>query len=175
MKKIIYNILLAIYAIIAIFTTICLLSFNQYKVTEFGSNALIIINDNSLQPDFNKGDLVIVNKNDKKNINVGDKVFFYNTQDKEITISLATIQKKEVITSTETTYTLDGDYEISSQNVIGPSNTVKVISKVGAVLGILESKWGFLFLIVLPSLIAFIYEIGVVISDARTSRKSSKE
>ena len=32
---------------------------------------------------------------------------------------------------------------------------------------VLESKWGFLFLIVMPSLILFIYQISVVISEIK--------
>ena len=42
---------------------------------------------------------------------------------------------------------------------------------VGTILGILESKWGFLFLIVFPSLLAFIYEIGVVVSDIKNNKE----
>ena len=37
MKRVIGNIIFVIYAIIAIFVTVCLLSFNQYKVSEFGN------------------------------------------------------------------------------------------------------------------------------------------
>lgn len=176
MKKIIYNILFTIYAIIAVFTTICLLSFNEYRITEIGKNALVIIDDNSLSPDYSKGDLVIVNKAEKDKTSVGDKVFFYSSHDRTVTVSLANVLKKEQITSTETTYTLDGNYDISSEYVIGPAKSSKIIKGVGSVLQVLESKWGFLLLIVLPSLIAFLYEIGVVISEVRGSKKSkSKE
>ena len=175
MKKIIYNIIFGVYAIIAVFTTICLLSYNEYKVTELGDNALIIINDDDLSPDYEKGDLVIVNKADRKKINVGDKIFFYMTEGREININLASVTNKEVITSTETNYTVEGDVSLSTSSVIGPASTTTRIAKVGTVLGILESKWGFLFLIVLPSLIAFIYEIGVVFSEIRDAKKEKNK
>ena len=171
MKKILYNILFIIYAIIAVITTICLLSYNKYKITELGNNVLIIVNDDSLAPDYRKGDLVIVNKADKKKINVGDKVFFYRTHENEIEISLANITKQETVSSTETTYSLEGDYELSNEYLIGPSKSAKVVKNVGSILRVLESKWGFLFIIVLPSLIAFLYEIGVIISEVRDSKK----
>ena len=45
-----------------------------------------------------------------------------------------------------------------------------MISGVGTILGVLESKWGFLFIIVLPALLAFIYQISVVVSDIRGSK-----
>ena len=102
MKKTIYNIIFAIYVVIAVFTTICLLSYNEYKITEFGNSALIII-DEDLSPDYAKGDLAIVNKADKKQINVGDKIFFYETKGREVNVSLATVINKEFVTSTETT------------------------------------------------------------------------
>ena len=65
MKKIISNGLFIIYVAIAIFVTVCLLSYNEFKVTEFGDYSLVIISDEGLEPDFNKGDLVIVNKKSK--------------------------------------------------------------------------------------------------------------
>ena len=63
MKKKISNILFVAYAVIAIFVTVCLLSFNSYKVSEFGDKSFVLITDDGLSPDFQKGDLVIVNRN----------------------------------------------------------------------------------------------------------------
>ena len=69
--------------------------------------------------------------------------------DRQIEIKLGTIEAFETVTNKETTYTLEGERKISSQYVLGPAETAEVIPGVGTVLGILESKWGFLFLIVL--------------------------
>lgn len=172
MKKIISNGLFIIYVAIAIFVTVCLLSYNEFKVTEFGDYSLVIISDEGLEPDFNKGDLVIVNK--KSKIITGRKAFFYNTYDRQIEIKLGTIEAFETVTNKETTYTLEGERKISSQYVLGPAETAEVIPGVGTVLGILESKWGFLFLIVLPSLLAFIYQISVVIAELKKSNDEGK-
>ena len=73
------------------------------------------------------------------------------------------------MTDKESTYTLEGERKLSSQYIIGPAESADVIPGVGSVLGILQSKWGFLFLIVLPSLLAFIYQIGVVVSELKNS------
>ena len=59
MKKLIRNIFIIVYAIIAILVTVCLLSYNEYKVSEFGSNSLLLINTNKLSDEYKKGDLVI--------------------------------------------------------------------------------------------------------------------
>lgn len=171
MKKIISNILFVIYVVIAVFVTICLLSYNDFKVTEFGDYSLVIIKDKELSPEFEKGDLVIVNKDET--IRVGDKVFFYNTYNREIEIKLGEVVGAEKVTESETTYTFEGERKISGQYVLGTSRDTTVIPKVGTILSILESKWGFLFIIVLPALLAFIYQISVVFSEIRNSKKES--
>lgn len=174
MKRIIGNVIITIYAVIAVFTTVCLLAFNEYKISEFGNYSVILITNNELSPDFNKGDLVIVSSENKLNTQVGEKVFFYNSYDRQVDVSLAEVINKEFVTSKESTFTLEGEHVISSQYVIGQANGATVIPKVGTVLSILESKWGFLFLIVLPSLIAFIYEITVVFSEIKEAREEKK-
>ena len=65
------------------------------------------------------------------------------------------------------TYTLEGGTEISSEYLIGTEDGTEIIPTVGQILMVLESKWGFLFLIVMPSLILFIYQISVVISEIK--------
>lgn len=170
MKKIIGEILAFAYIIIAVFVTVCLLSYNDFKVTEFGESSLIIIDNNELEPRFNRGDLVIANGDDK--ISVGDEIFFYNVYfNKEIEVSYGKVTNEEKLNSKEKTYTIEGEHQLSSEYVIGPLNSCTVIPNVGTILGILESKWGFLFLIVFPSLLAFIYEIGVVVSDIKNNKE----
>ena len=172
MKKFLGNTLFGIYAIIAIFVTICLLSYNQYKVTEFGDYSLLIINNDSLQPEFNSGDLAIING--KEDINVGDEIFFYNTNSENIEISLAKVTDMEKVEKDEVTYTLSGDYKISSEYVIGNINGSAKMPVVGNVLGFWESKWGFLLLVVFPSLLAFIYQITVVYSEIKEIKREEK-
>ena len=173
MGKSIKNIIFIIYIIVAVFTTVCLLSFNNYRVSEFGNSSLVIVDDKDLEPEFNKGDLLIVNKEDQ--IAEGDKAFFYEKEGNKIGIKLAEVTKAEIVTRTETTYTFEGEHKVSSEYVLGPAKTAEVLPKVGQVLGILESKWGFLFLIVLPALIAFLNQITVVYSDIKESREEGND
>ena len=93
MKKTILNALFFIYIVIAVFVTVCLLSFNDFKITEFGDNSLVIISNDNLEPDFNKGDLAIVNRS--KEVLVGRKAFFYNTYNRKIEVSLGEITNIE--------------------------------------------------------------------------------
>lgn len=172
MKKIISNTLFTIYIIVAVFVTICLLSYNNYKITEFGDYSLVLITNDDVEPDFQDGDLVITKKS--KYIGENEKVFFYNTFEREIEVSLGTITDSQKITQSETTYTLEGGNKISSAYVLGPASEATVIPKAGAVLSVLESKWGFLFIIVFPALIAFLYQISVIFSQIKEAREESK-
>ena len=172
MKRFISNVVFIIYAAIAVFVTICLLSYNEYKVSELGDSSLIIVDSNQVEPYFEEGDLAIINKKDT--INEGDIIFFYNTYSPEMQISLAQVTGKVEITPFEYTYTLNGDVPISSEYVIGSVNTAKRMPVVGAVLGVLESKWGFLFMIVFPSLVAFLYEMYIVIQEIKELKKEEK-
>lgn len=173
MKKIVKNIIFDVYIGVAIIITLLLLAYNDFKVSEFGSYTLLLIKDSSLAPEFNKGDLVILNKDDE--VLTGRKAFFYSTYNQKIEIKLGLIENVERITATENTYTLEGDRKISGEYVLGPANTAEVIPYLGTVLGILESKWGFLFLIVFPALILVVNQIGIVFSNIMQAAKQEKE
>lgn len=172
MKKFISNLLIILYAVIAIFVTVCLLSLNDYQVTEFGNYSLIIIDSNEIKGDFKKGSLVIIDKDNKPEI--GDKAFFYDVLgNKEIT--LAEVKNKQEYRNSETTYTFEGDYLVSGNSLAGSAKDAIEIPHAGTILAILESKWGYLFLVVLISLLAFLYEITRAIEDIRESKKLDKE
>ena len=173
MKKLILNILVIIYIVIAIFLTILLLSYNEFKVTEIGGKSLIIIKDNDLSPEYNKGDLVIVNSEDS--VKVGQKVFYYDSNDSKIKIKEGVIEDIEQLTSKETAYTLEGEKKIAGKYLIGATDTAKVMKNVGTVLGVIESKWGFLFVIVLPALLLVINQMGVVLAEIKEAKQESKQ
>lgn len=172
MKKKVKNIIFIIYVVIAVFVTVCLLSYNNMKVTEFGKTSLVIVDSNDLGEQYKKGDLLLVN-NDSKIVN-GESIFFYTTYNREIEINLAKVTSVENVTDKETTYTLEGDRKISSEYVLGSSRTTTAIPVVGTILGILESKWGFLFLIILPALLAFLHQVVTVVTELRGTNKENE-
>ena len=72
-------------------------------------------------------------------------------------------------------YSIDnGNAKISSKFLIGEVSNAKYMKNVGTVLGIFESKWGFLFLIVLPALLAFVNQIIVVISGIKEAKEKDE-
>ena len=168
--KLILSIAFAIYMVVALGLTVCLLSYNEYNITEIGNMSLIIIRDDELNPDFKKGDLVVVTKNSNNNIKIGDKVFFYNAYMNQVDVNLGKVVDKEKVNEKETTFILDDKLKISSEYIIGKTETSQVYNGVGSVLGFLESKWGFLITILLPLLLMFVYvvyEIALEIKKAK--------
>ena len=175
MKKIgnfLLDIVIGVWLITAIFVTVCLLSYNDFKVSTFGSTSLLIIDDDSMEPNFLEGDLLIVKRNSDNKINVGDQVFYYNSQmDSNVWIYLDTVEDKTPITKDETSYKLDGK-TVSGSYIIGKADGAKVMHHAGTFLGIFTSRWGFMFLVIFPTLFAIIYEIMMII-DARREVKAA--
>ncbi len=175
MKRVIYNTFIILYAIIAILVTICLLSFNQYRISEFDSTSLLIINTTNLtEKGFKKGDLVFVDTTQKQEL--GDDIFFHTTSDLgKPTIDIQKLKDKQTSAMTgEVTYILENK-EIPSGLVIGPTKNATKIGKLGTILNALESKWGFLILIVFPSLLAFLYELWEFIANIRNAVKNEDD
>ena len=175
-KRIILGTLLSIYLIIAIFLTACLLTYNDYKISVFGDKSLVIVKNDDFEPDYKKGSLLIITKNANEDIKVNDEIFFYTTYGNQMTVSHSKVTKVEKVTDTETTFTLEGEYPLSSEWVIGKADTTKVMNGVGSFLSVLESRWGFLFMIVLPISVLFIYEIYVIVKEiVRPDEEEQKE
>lgn len=173
--KILLTVFVVLYAVVALFLTACLLNYNDYKITVFGEKSLLIVNDDTLKDKYNKGSLLVVDKEKTKEIKSGDEIIFYNTYNNQISISIGEVISKEDITETETTYTVTGNYDISSKYLIGSVNDTKVYPILGSVLAILESRIGFLIFIILPISLAFLYEIYVLIIEIKDTKEEDKK
>ena len=166
--KVLLEIVIGCWFLIAIFVTVCLLSYNSFNVTTLGKSSLIIIDSDEMEPEYMEGDLVVVKRNSDNKINVGDPVFYYNAaKNSSVLVLYNTVQGKEPVTKTETTFILDGE-KVSGQYMIGKAETAKVYHKLGTILNILTSQWGFMFLIIFPTLFAIIYEIMMIVTLSKT-------
>lgn len=169
------NFVIMAYILLIIFVTICLLSYNDYKVTEFGKYTLLPVIDSYLEPEYKVGDLLIVEKNSLNDVKVDDVIFYYRTSRGITTVNFAPVTAVEKVTNTETTFTVMGDVRFSSTYFMGKADTVKTIPQLGKVLGLLQSKWGFLFLGVFPSLLAFLYTLYSVIAEVQNDKVVTEE
>lgn len=163
MKKIVINILIILYFISAVIITYALLSYNKYNIFETNSKYILTLKENN--DDFKKSDLLIINKTE--DLKQNDYVFYYDTYASKITVKYAKIKNVETINKEEKEVQLDNDLVISSENVLGKKQDTNSYAGVGTIYNILTSKWGYLFIIIFPMLIAFIYEIYQIFKEIK--------
>lgn len=178
MKKVlksIFSFIGIIYMIVAVFAIVCLLNFNEYGLTELGNKTLIVVSDNEMEPNFYNGDLIVVNKTANQDVKVNDMIFFYEISFGETYVNLANVIDKYDVNEKETTYTVKDNYSFSSEYLIGKVSNSKKYRYIGVVLRVLTSKWGFLFLIILPCLLAFLYEIYAICFEAKVLLQKENE
>ena len=177
MKKTIITIFVTVYAIIAIFTTVCLLSYNDSHISTFGNTSLIIIDSKDLeknQPPFLMGDIVFVTKS--KDLKKNDQVFCYEVYNGEVSISVATINNITVDERSKVNkYELSDGRTLDYNFIIGPVNGCSKMAKVGYVLKVLESKFGYLFLVVLPTLLLFLYELYTIVMQIKEGSSDDED
>lgn len=159
MKKVIGTILLVIYAIIAITVTVLLLSYNEYNCSEIGGYTVFIVNDDSLEPEYKQGSILLIKSTSDKNVQIGDEMFLYkviNSQEYELVSR--TLQGKAQ-QGNHITYEVENDEKYANDYFIGKASDTKVIEGWGYLLSVLESKWGYLFCVVIVSLLLFLQEV----------------
>lgn len=147
MKKIVLNIFIGVYLIITILITYVLLSYNKYNIAEFNNSYLFA----------DKSNLMIVNKDD--NIKNGDDIYYYGNNGK--------IKIGKVNSISDGVYTLDNEYALDKDSVLGNKNKTKSYAILGSIYSILTSKWGYLFIIIFPMLITFVYEIYEIVKEIK--------
>lgn len=147
MKKIVLNIFIGVYLITTILITYVLLSYNKYNIAEFNNYYLFA----------DKSNLMIVNKDD--NVKNGDDIYYYGNNGK--------IKMGKVNSISDGVYTLDNEYALDNDSVLGNKNKAKSYAILGSIYSILTSKWGYLFIIIFPMLIAFVYEIYEIVKEIK--------
>lgn len=158
MKKIFY-VFLVIYILVAAYVTVNMLAYNQYHLTEWGGRVFINLKDD--MGSYHKGDMLILkNRNEYK---AGDNLFYCTLKEEKCVVSYGKIETMMggIIINKET---------VSNKFVIGVDNQVKVVPFLGGILNVLESRWGYLFFVVLPILVAFVYELFHISKEVKRKK-----
>lgn len=144
-----------------IFLTGCLLFVNDYGYTQFGDYTLVEVNKGqaTLLDGVEQGDLLII-KNDK-NLKVGSVIYYYSVINDQYYVKSAPITEVKDDGFGQI-YSLDvknvGETStVNDRKVIG--NYISIHRHLGKILKALESKMGFLFLVLLPMMCIFIYHV----------------
>lgn len=162
-KKVILTTIGVAYFIFALAMTILLLNFNEFGITQFGNTSLVIINDDIANEKYDRGDLVIVEKKKIEKIQVGDEQFAYRVDAKGIPSiqigKVGTIYLEENAIAYENGETYSMEYVAGYGTDIHPGW--------GTFLSIVESQWGFLFIVLVPCFLIFIYELYSLIIEIK--------
>ena len=167
MKRVLGAILFVIYSIIAIAVTVLLLSFNEYNCSEIGGYTVYIVRDDALEPEYKEGSILLIKETSDKHVQVGDEIFLYkviNSQEYEFvsrTLESKTQQGRHVV------YGVSEEESYDTSYFVGKAEDTIVIEGWGWLLSILESKWGYLFCIVIVSLLLFLQEVFDLIIEIK--------
>lgn len=170
LKKIlkwVWEVLEVIIIVYVILITSCILCRNKYGYTEFFEKYTLVTvseDNNKLLPTHTPGDLLIV-KNQQFNINPGDLIYYYITVNEKYVVRSGVVASK-VEDDVSALYVLDdGVTSVSSIRVLG--KYVSTHPHLGNAFDILVSRVGFLFLVLLPILIVFIYQVYQLVVVAK--------
>ena len=158
---------LGVWVIIAVTVTVCLLSYNEFNVPTFGKTTILAVDNDEMEPKFYAGDLLLIKRESDKKIVNQDEVFFYNgNKANEYLINIGAVEDKFAVSTKESTYTINNT-KVSGSYVIGRVNGTKIIHNLGYLYSIFTSKWGFMFLIIFPTIFLIMYEILMIVDAAK--------
>ena len=175
MKKVLGTILFVVYAIIAITVTVLLLSYNEYNNSQLGGYTVYIVKDDSLEPQYKQGSILLIKSTTDKNVQVGDDLFLYRVlNSKEYEVVYKTLTEKAQ-PGRHIVYKIGEDESYASDYFIGKGSDTIVINGWGYVLGLLESRWGYLFCVVIVSLLLFLQEVFELVMEIRYGGGKKKQ
>ena len=147
----------------AISMTVLLLNYNKYGLTQFGNTTMVIINDYISNEKFKKGDLVLVKSQKIEKLSVGEEIFVYRVNEGgSVSVELGKVGQ---IYPEENAVAFENGDIFSNQFLIGTAD--EIYNDIGTYLAIIESKWGFLFIVLVPCLLIFIYELYALIVEIK--------
>ena len=176
------EVLIIIYVVLVTMFVLCK---NKYGYTQFGDYSFAnidLIAEKNVK-DTKKGDLLVVkNSND---IHKGDLIYYYAVlNDRYIVRSAVVADVKEDDYSALYTVSLSNTtINVASSRVLGKYSTV--YNNLGSILSVLESRVGFILLVLLPIMVVFIYQVyefiimlkydETLVNEVNNSKKRKKQ
>lgn len=162
--KIILNIILWVFILLAAIITIISLSTKENGIANIAGYIPFSIQSPSMEPEIYTGDLIITKKCNPKELKVGDIISFFAIEEDTVIVKTHRIEEVKndgVMLSFVTKG--DNNLRIDEQEV-APGDIVSVytgtkIPKFGYVLDFLKSQVGFFVCIIIPLFIFFLYQL----------------
>ena len=157
------KICIGIFLIFTIIMTVLLLNYNKYGVSQFDETSLVIVKKSFASETYKRGSLVVVEKKRIEDYKEGEEVFVYHLDGKGgADILLGEVGKTY---PEQDAITFKNGATYSSEFIIGTGENI--YSNIGTILSIIESKWGFLFIILVPNFFLFIYQLYSLIVEIK--------
>lgn len=174
MKKIfkwLVNIILVIFIVICIISTVLLLCTNSDGVITFKNYSLVIADDNDKYLNINKNDFLILENTEFKNLEANDIVSYTKDVNKDfpdikfgkiLGFGNNSLNKISLVVANDEGTSL----EVSEESYVGKWTHKKILFW-GVIFSFLLTKTGFLVGIILPLFLILIYEIFRVVISYR--------
>ncbi|MDD2504945.1 MAG: hypothetical protein PHF21_01580 [Bacilli bacterium] len=170
-KKIIFGILAVTYFLFVIINTILMLNINKYGSTQFDDKTFVVIRSEISSDKYLKGDLVITKKPKLSEIEIGDEIFVYKIKrDGSPVIDLGIIGD---LHPDNDAISFENGASYQMDLVLG--KTEKIYNNIGHYYGLVQSQWGFLFVILIPSFLLFIYELYAIIVEIKYGKPEANK
>ena len=170
-KRIIISIVLLVFFAFTITMTVLLLNYNKFGVTQFDDTSLLIIKKGFTSETYEKGSLVIVESKEIKDYQIGEEVFVYHLDGHGgVNIQLGVVGQ---VHEDDDALTFSNGDTYSSEFIIGTGE--KIYPNLGKYLSIVESKWGFLFIILVPNFFLFVYQLYSLIVEVKYGKDETEE
>ncbi len=147
---------MCLYLLFVIILTLYLFMYNRFGVSSLGEN---IVFSNKNLDSFSKGSLIFI-KRDSKNFETGDLILYYNFYNMSGNINEGKIKNTEIINENEKTIELENGRYLSSSYVIGKGEDAFSIPLIGYIINVLSSTFGYLFFVILPTTLIFLYQLN---------------
>lgn len=179
--KVIGDIALTMFILLAAIVTIISLNTKDRGVTNISGKVLLNIKTDSMQPAINPGDLIITKKYDGEDIKINDIISFFAFEQNTTIIKTHRVIEIKNIDGT-ITFTTKGDNAVGQDEVELTKNDIVSIYDssdyngiriplIGGLFSFLQTQVGFLIFIILPLLAFFIYQlykfIAVIIEEKK--------
>lgn len=155
-----FEIILILYVIAA---TSLLLCTNEFGFTQFDKTTVVLVDDNTIDQlsNYKENDLLLMKSKKFDELNIGDKIYYYDTLNQKYIVREGTIMSKEGNNESALYYLQETGNAISDQRLIGVYD--KTYAGFGTAYSIIKSPVGFLLLVILPIFLLFIYQIYRII------------
>lgn len=161
--KTIRAILIFVFLVFAITMSVLLLNYNDKGLTQFGDTTLVLVKGDLSSKNYKKGDLVIVQSLKLDSIKPGDEIFTYRVMTSgAVEIDLGYVEKTSI---EENAVKFKNGSTYAMDFVIGKEK--EKYNNLGMVLSIIESKWGFFFMILIPCFIFFLWGVYALIIEIK--------